>query len=189
VIVLCCFSDLNVNTARSVKAQAEHAIFEDVSTDPFAYWEAIKGYWTGSEDLMIVEHDVELVSGNEVASFLECGKDWCTYSYPGPYVGNCTNQTMFGQSLGCTKFSKELQRIVSIREEPQRLWTRIDNFLRASVQQSGFVVHNHGVVKHHHGYGRLPTSEEQEKLWHERLNNTNSPPGLKERMRKLRGDQ
>jgi hypothetical protein len=66
----------------------------------------MKACWTGEDDLVIIEQDIE-IHGDVLASFASCRQHWCAYSYF-LRVGETT--CPLAESLGCTKFSAELQR-------------------------------------------------------------------------------
>lgn len=85
--------------------------WEDVSSDPFAYWRMLADYWTPIDDLVIVEHDVEL-RPDIITGFRYCPKPWCLHWYhdPGYEQGFCHQACIeaWSNALGCTRFRKEL---------------------------------------------------------------------------------
>ena len=111
--VLCAYSNLRPRTRKALEQYAPQADFVDVSGDDLAYWRAICERWTGEDDLLVVEHDIE-IHDQVIPEFEACGEPWCSFAYKlwEPDVW-CYN------ALGCTKFSAALQREVSTGEIQQ----------------------------------------------------------------------
>lgn len=135
----------------------------DTSGSDFAYWEAIAEHWKGEEDLVLIEQDIE-INPYVIASFDTCEHDWCSYRYSAPGVFNWS----LAESLGCTKFSANAQRLVpaddiagstltiwaghKIPSHGRIVWDRIDWRISTHLKASQFAVHVHGNVKHYHPY-------------------------------------
>jgi hypothetical protein len=118
VRVLCAYTDLYPATKEALARYAPETEFVDVSGDDYAYWRAITGRWTGEDDLLVVEHDIEI--HDQVIPQLEaCEEPWCTF----PYRLWRPDAWCYA-SLGCTRFSAELQRLVTPGEiqQQQAMW-------------------------------------------------------------------
>lgn len=103
--ILCCYATLHPATADALSRFAPDAELVDVAGDDGDYWRAIMSRWTGEDDLLIVEHDIEIHAG--VLPQLEaCREPWCVFPYP-------LNGYMADRCLGCTRFSATLQRQVT----------------------------------------------------------------------------
>jgi hypothetical protein len=129
----------------------------DVTGDDFAYWRAIRERWTGEQDLVVIEHDIEIGPGT-VASLEGCGEDWCVFAYD---IFGCKRLV---NALGCTKFSAALQRAVPPDDvaalfshcghcHGEGCWWHLDNYLAIALGNAGFTPHVHGDVAHLHDYG------------------------------------
>lgn len=158
--ILCCYANLHPVTAISIAEFAPQAEMIDVIWDNFAYWREIATRWTGKEDLMTLEQDMEITE-EIIPSFEECPEPWCLYEYQGP-----PNKGILRYSLGCTRFRKEFQqrfpRELFVPDDKQLDWIRVD--VRISyvlVNMNGIEPHIHGRVNHLHEYGKpAPTFEE-----------------------------
>ena len=94
------------STARALAAFAPGAELVDVSGDEYGYWHQIRARWTGEQDLVLVEQDVE-ITADVLPAFAACPSPWCTFSYelrPGwvPSTDAC----------GCARYRAQLQRDV-----------------------------------------------------------------------------
>jgi hypothetical protein len=78
-----------------------------VAGNPFGYWREIAARWNGTEDLVTVEHDIE-VHSRVLPSFDACPNLWCVYPYEIMERGRWLD---FG--LGCTRFRAAAQRAVT----------------------------------------------------------------------------
>jgi hypothetical protein len=76
------------------------------------YWDGIASRW-GTDDLMIVEHDI-VIHDDVVRQFEECPAPWCLFPY--------WHSAWLEQSLGCTRFRKELATLVSPQEIQEECW-------------------------------------------------------------------
>jgi hypothetical protein len=149
MIIICPYTDLDPRTERAVRDQAPHALFIHVE-GLFGYWCLLNQFWTGQDDLVVIEHDMNL-RGGEIASFRGCNEPWCTFRYP-LYSGHRT-PTAYG--LGCVRFSDGLQRATEFCGQVP--WPVLDlslfwAILGATGQQAP---HVHGETGHYHG-PRLP---------------------------------
>src|ERR1700735_3490384 len=105
--VLFCYVKPNPKSVASVRAYAPEALMTDVSKDQWAYWTAITAHWKGLDDLVTIEQDIE-ITAEVIPGFDACPEPWCVYEYkPAGIFG-----FMLRQSLGCTRFRKELQQKV-----------------------------------------------------------------------------
>jgi hypothetical protein len=108
--VVCCYARLYPETARALRLHVppRWLTLIDTSGSDYAYWDALKTQWTGEDDLVIIEQDIE-IHGDVLASFATCREHWCSFCYF-LRVGETT--CPLGESLGCTRFSAELQKAV-----------------------------------------------------------------------------
>jgi len=111
--ILCCYADLYDATRDALEKYAPGTEFVDVSGDDRAYWRAICERWTGEDDLLIVEQDIE-IHDTVIPQMVACTEPWCTFPYrlwrPDAWCYN---------ALGCTRFSAALQRDVNPGEIQQ----------------------------------------------------------------------
>ncbi len=122
-----------------------------ISAPGFWYWNAICDRWL-TDDLMIVEPNIK-INAEVVASFKSCPEPWCIYTYDAGW----------GTNLGCERFRKELQEMLSLKhhvtvyrpESPDRElvtgplhdprhFTRIGSSFNYSALDQGFTPHVHG---------------------------------------------
>lgn len=101
-------------------------VWEDVSGDEFAYWRLMARLWEPSDDLVIVEHDVEL-RADVIEQFNTCERLWCTHGYDNICHPECMEA--WSNALGCTRFRKELiaacpDAVLSIPDE----WHKIPSY-------------------------------------------------------------
>lgn len=163
-LIVCFYNELNATTEWSLSKYAPECVFEDTSEDQFAYSRAFKKYWTGEQDLIVIEQDIEVESGN-IKSLRRCKYNWCTFEYNHhPIPTNPSRMVApmppLNESLGFTRYSAALQRLVPFPSEIQ--WNFLDQHLRWAIKQhgrslrqpvnqnKGIVSHVHGEVKHHH---------------------------------------
>jgi hypothetical protein len=160
--ILCCYTNLHPATAAALARWAPDAEFVDVSATAGTYSRTLLEHWTGEDDLVTVEHDIEIHAG-VIPAFESCGEPWCTFGYyifPEPHRGICN------YGLGCAKFSAQMQRDIDfsrvLTEECPAChfrhigWQGIDNRLRALAGERGLSPHVHGEVAHHHVYRPRP---------------------------------
>jgi hypothetical protein len=110
--VLCCYTELHPATAEALAAYAPGAELVDVSGSPYAYGQEVARRWLGREDLVNIEHDIE-INGSVLPEFSACRSDWCVFPYEIAHRGNWVG--VVAQGLGCVKFSAALQRAVDRR--------------------------------------------------------------------------
>lgn len=162
--VICPYAgSVEPKTSISLTRYAPSAERIDVSESIYAYGDVIASRWDGTDDLVIIEQDNE-ITANVLSSFSSCGKPWCVYVYdifPMPY----TKATPLG--LGCTKFSPEAQKAISVSDfigpDPDFLpkckrcdgkgcWIYLDARITGALMVKGFEYHAHGKIRHHHKY-------------------------------------
>jgi len=157
VRILCCYTRLCPATRRALSEHAPGAELADVSGDPYAYWREICARWTGKDDLLTVEHDIE-IHGTVLPGFTACPEPWCVYPYelhPGRWID-------FG--LGCTRFRPAAQLAASpdaIQAKPglcsrchgqPGCWAHLDCKIYWAMTEAGIERHVHWpAVMHHHG--------------------------------------
>lgn len=128
----------------------------DVSASPFAYGQELVSRWTGYEDLVNIEHDIE-INDRVLPKFAACPGDWCVFPYEVAHRGNWVG--IVAQGLGCVKFSAALQRKVpaGLLTAPFEntcgcgglgCWHVLDKTVTNAVWQAGFrpCVHQPGLV-------------------------------------------
>jgi hypothetical protein len=86
------------------------AQFVGTAADDFAYWDEIAARWGRGEDLMIVEHDVE-VHDQVLPQFRECSGVWCSFPYEILAAGHWLES-----GTGCVRFTAAVQDLVSAAE-------------------------------------------------------------------------
>ena len=177
--ILCCYTRgdpvndgrFHVHNSRteamdSIRAHAPQADLIDVTGDDLAYWREIRARWDGTDDLVIVEHDIQ-IGPDTIGSLVSCDKPWCVFAYDIFGVKRITN------ALGCTRFSAELQRAVPLELVEKRFevcgncdgkgcWWHIDAALADELENAGFASHVHGDIPHLHDYaapGTIPLTE------------------------------
>jgi len=147
--VLCCYANLQPATERSLHRNVppEWLSLVDVSRSGTAYWEEIEKRWTGDEDLLVIEQDID-IHAEVLSSFIRCYEPWCSFSYE---LRECGNSARLTESLGCTRFSAKLQKAVSPGQiAGSHHWTLLDHQVKRALSAAGYSVHVHGQVKHHH---------------------------------------
>lgn len=158
--VLCCYTQEGFHPASraSVEAHAPTAELIDVTGDNYGYWREIRARWKGEEDLILIEHDIEILP-DSIASMAACEHDWCSYAYP-----IFRNQQRLRYGLGCTKISARAQQLVSARHiaegfalcklcKGQGCWFHLDGRITEQLRHDGGLFpHVHGDVTHHHDY-------------------------------------
>lgn len=172
--ILCCYTrgdpihdgrfhlhNARADAMESIRQHAPQADMIDVSGDDFAYWREISARWTGGQDLITIEHDIQIAPGT-VPSLEACDQDWCVFAYD---IFGCKS---LDNALGCTRFSAALQRAVPSARvaasfahcpncQGRGCWWHLDSYLAETIRQAGFVPHVHGDVPHLHDYDRPGT--------------------------------
>jgi hypothetical protein len=164
--VLYCYVEKEVHSLFALRKHAPRAKLIDTSGSIYDYNDTIASYWTGKEDLVVIEGDKE-ITHKVLPSFAKCKKPWCTYSafaWPGPMKVDLD----FG--LSCAKFSAELQRLISPSEflcaddpvwskctlcQGKGCWKYLDARIAKAIRIRGVDVHCHGHIRHFHDYGIL----------------------------------
>lgn len=154
--VLCCYTALHPAAAAALSRHAPGADLADVSGSPYAYGQEVARRWLGREDLVNVEHDIE-ISGNVLPEFSACADDWCVFPYEIAHRGNWVG--IVAQGLGCVKFSVVVQRAVPVTAllgpfpnpcgcRLPGCWHNLDKVVVNAVWQAGFspCVHGPGLV-------------------------------------------
>ena len=174
--VLCCYARMYPQTKAALEKYAPGYEAEYVGNDDYAYWREVKRRWNGTEDLVIIEHDIE-INETILTGFMQCDQDWCTYAYP-----IIDDRTWLAYGLGCARFSARLQRAVTpevIEQtykacwscEPKRMglfslqdvlnhgrtvkpeipgcWRHLDLEIAASCVAAGYACCVHDFVRHH----------------------------------------
>ena len=130
--VLCCHTSLRDKTRAALERYAPQAEFADVSGDDYAYWREIAKRWGGGEDLLVVEHDIE-IHEDVIDQFELCRADWCVFPYAGkqPVWGGrgVRVPVMLRCALGCVRFrSSLLHKYPSlVADLKYRRWDRLDS--------------------------------------------------------------
>ncbi len=160
--------------------------FAYTGRQPTDYWHAVRKYWTGERDLVIIEQDNE-IHPEVLPSFESCPKLWCSFWYKGPLYGMDATNWVFGDGntfypnlqrmvtgIGCVKFSAELQRRIpasTIAHDDQG-WDTLDEQISSRLLNAAYSPHIHGEVKHHHEYEIIyldpPGVEPRRYIWDHR---------------------
>lgn len=153
--VLFCYANGAAHPAavRALDLYAPNAIRIDTSGPQQIYWRTICKYWDGTDDLVTIEQDNE-ITAEVLPSFEACDQDWCTFQYKGLFPGS-----MLQQSLGCTRYSKEMQRRFphEMIAGPDMVWHLIDfRFGQLFHDLHKMDCHIHGTINHYHDYKRDP---------------------------------
>lgn len=162
--VLLCHTVMHPATARSVAEHAPQAELVDVTGDDFGYWREIRARWQGTEDLVIIEQDIEICAGG-VEEMLACDHDWCCYAYT---IFRTRQRLRYG--LGFTKFSARAQQLVNGRRiaegftlctmcQGKGCWYHLDGRIAELMRRDGKLKpHVHGDVRHLHDYDSEPAA-------------------------------
>lgn len=117
-MILCCYTELHDATRKSLEEYAPGAVLADVTGDAFQYWRTLEKFWGIEEDLVIIEHDIE-IREDVIPQFTECPGDWCVFPYHSRIsVANFIDKRLT-TSLGCTKLSAHARAMASPREISQ----------------------------------------------------------------------
>ena len=154
----------NKREERSAVALAKYApeaVSIDTSASIYAYGLAIAGFWTGQEDLVVIEADKE-ITANVIPSFADCSSYWCSYSY---FVFPKALEQEVDIGLGCTRYSAKIQRMISPSEflcednptwgdcndcNGKGCWRFLDARIAQAARSHGINVHCHGRINHFH---------------------------------------
>lgn len=140
LLVLCAYTSLDPRTRKALEEYAPGTEFvETPAGDDFAYWRALAARWTGDNDLVVIEHDIE-IGPDTIASFQACPEPWCVYAY------QLFGSTSYAGGLGCVKFSAALQR--QRWPVPRSHWKPFDFVVARWLGAGGYRPHVHGEVVH-----------------------------------------
>lgn len=157
--VLCCYAglqSLHPATEASLTAFAPEAERIDVSGNPYSYFGEIAERWTGRDDLIIIEQDIQIYQ-HTIPEFLYCPEPWCVFPYQ---VRD--RETLLDFGLGCTRFRAEAIQAVGIEDILSRhgecdlcngtpgCWRHLDCLIAWAMQAAGIMqcVHWPGVMHH-----------------------------------------
>jgi hypothetical protein len=166
VRILACFVR-GRQSAKAYRALVKYAplgSLEMIETgrDVSDYWHAIRARWTGDDDLVIIEQD-NVITAEVLPSFAECDEPWCCFSYLGPpgldLDGSGAGRVLM-KSLGCTKFSADLQAKITatmISDKEYFVFHLLDMRLSRLLEVHDYQPHVHGAIEHCHKY----TTDEQ----------------------------
>src|SRR5580704_14940007 len=113
--VLACYTShgLRQETYRSLVRNVPIGSLEmvNVSGDLGTYWREFRKRWNGNHDLMTVEQD-NVITPDVIPSFNMCPEPWCVFEYEGPpnMLNRGAEDCWLKTSLGCTRFSQQLQQ-------------------------------------------------------------------------------
>jgi hypothetical protein len=155
--VLCCYTFIEPATVESLRQYASGAEFIGVVGDLYGTWREIEKRWTGDEDLVIIDHDIE-IHPDVLPQFRECPEEWCFFGFQAMSPGY-----ILEEGFGCCRFRAELQRQVSVNEilaVPASCWEckgipgchrHNDGRMTVAITAHGFRMHKHGppYVTHH----------------------------------------
>lgn len=105
------FTELHPATEAALEPHRERVRYVDVS-EHGAYWELFRSLWARSEDLILIEHDVE-IGPDTIERFDCCEAPWCTSPYwweRRPGYAQPSHTCWAG--LGCVRFRAALMRRV-----------------------------------------------------------------------------
>lgn len=148
-----CFyaGNLTPETRQSVAQFAPAAEFVNCSEDDYAYWRAFKERWGSGDDFVVIEQDME-IGPDTIASFESCEHHWCVFPYR--VISQAGEPGMCVESLGCTRFSAELQSVVKARhisQDDYRHWRQVAGRVAVTLTRYGYRAHQHDhLMPHHH---------------------------------------
>ena len=147
--LLCAFAPSQA-TANSLKRLAPDADLVPVFDDDLGYARALAARWLGIEDLVVVEHDIEL-HDDVLTTFASCRDPWCVCPYR-----LSPDAPLLTRGLGCARFTAEAQRKVPFTEvmaQPQDgSWRHLDGQVAAAFATADIEVHVHQTLVLHRGY-------------------------------------
>lgn len=142
------YVDLRDETVEALSAHAGgHDIhYVDVSDSDAAMWETWQWVWEAREDVLWVEHDIE-IHEHVIPQVSECPEPWCTFAYPYAF-GNSDPY----HGTGCVRVRAELMRAVpdlwrrvaarSGPHHPEKHWCSLDGFMQIELSPN-YVQHKH----------------------------------------------
>lgn len=120
------------------------------ATDVYA--RELEKRWTGEDDLILVEQDKEIFA-DTLPDLLGCAEPWCSctyWIYPQPHTALALG------GFGVTRFSAQVQRMVSVPEFEGACQLGIDRRFLELLKPLGVGCCLHGHVVHHHVYEPRP---------------------------------
>lgn len=128
----------------------------DFTGNEFAYWQAIYERWTGEEDIIVLEQDIE-ITPDVISSFENCERLWCTFEFDAiwrPHPSAESEPRVIRDALGCARFRAEAQRRTPMTGPwSQKIpWRILDRHMSVLLRVHGMEPHVHGKVRHHHSY-------------------------------------
>ena len=169
---LCCYANLHPATKAALAAFAPDAEMADTSASIYAYWEAISSRWTGADDLLIIEQDIEIHAG-VLPGLAACPRPWCVYPYQIHDRG-----TLLDFGLGCTRFRAGAQQAVStgaIQSQPGECsechgapgcWRHLDCKITWAMHAAGITQCVHWPGVQHHNDQVLRAAPVNRMRWH-----------------------
>ena len=173
---------------RALEKYAPTATWIDTSSSIYAYGEAVASYWTGEDDLVVIESDKE-ITAEVIPSFALCDSYWCSYSY---YVFPPTYQREVSIGLGCARYSVLAQQTITVDEficeddwrfspcafcNGKGCWMHLDSRIAQALRSHAVNVCCHGRISHHHDYGLLDMTTASE-VFEANINRSKSLAGL-----------
>jgi hypothetical protein len=155
--IACFYTDLHPACKNALPADTE-LVWTGDGDD--AYWREISKRWDGSDDLLIIEHDIE-IHDQVLSQLASCFGDWCVFPYE--YGPRWDEAPLINKALGCTRFSAQLQRefptekiAASVSETyglpPVPFWHSCDLYIRRALTRAGVKECQHRpLVTHHRG--------------------------------------
>lgn len=122
---ICYFYAQDFPEARAALPHYTEIIY--TGNNDYAYWRAFSERWTGEDDLLVIEQDIVL-NERVIPEFEICSRtwyrNWCVFPYKNfsaalSWDGKTIDHPGSGyltHNLGCTLFSANLQRFVSIQD-------------------------------------------------------------------------
>lgn len=153
--IACFYTDLRPACRAALPPGAELVW---TGADDGHYWRELMARWDGTDDLVTIEHDVE-IHDQVIPQFAACDSLWCLFPYPyGDYAPGaiCTG------ALGCTKFSAQCQRqFPDIAQRaadfalanglpPEPVWDACDSYIRRALVVAGVQECRHYPLVTHH---------------------------------------
>ena len=145
--------------ARGCAIQIRHCHHDQSCS--LVYSELLRDLWSRGDDLLIIEHDIEIHAGL-VEEARSCPQLWCTWPYNGPGWTDPNSDPLLYESLGCSRFSSKLMRaepdllaVASALSQglPAGDWRRLDASILPTLPERGYTAHRHfPPVLHHHRY-------------------------------------
>lgn len=142
---VCCFHyDLHPDTAAALPPGAELV----PTPDDYDYWRELARRWDGSDDLVVIEHDI-VIHDQVIPQFAACGSPWCTFPYF--YGPDHDPSRVVYETPGCAKFSADCQRRFPL-PPVSAPWPQVDGILCNLLRvENGLSACQHRPWVTHHG--------------------------------------